>query len=69
MSAVEEAYALLRRRGEISADALPASTAALRRRAATDGLRIVQSTTTDYVGRKTRLVAVVDSTGTIAYAP
>ena len=65
----EQAYGILRRLGETNLDHLGVTAGVLRRRAAQDGLRVTQSTTTDYMGRKTRLIAVTDSAGLIAYAP
>lgn len=59
-------YALLRQRGEMHVD--PQQVPALRRAAKRDGLALSQSTTRDYMGRPTTVVALHDGQGNIVRA-
>jgi len=60
MSRVEQEYEFLKGMGEVNRTSLACSISSLRHRAKKDGYAIQSSTTTDYVGRKTRVIALVN---------
>jgi len=60
MSVVDEDYRYLKACGETNVSTLVASISSLRKRAAKEGYKISVCTTTDYMGRKTQSVALMN---------
>ena len=60
MNVVDEDYHYLKACGETNVSHLVASISSLRKRAAKEGYKISVCTTTDYVGRKTQTIALMN---------